>query len=144
MVRPLPDPVLFLDECLGTTDVAGALREAGAEVEVLVDHFSSGTHDEVWLSWVGQRGWVVLSKDKWIRKRSVELTALRATGVAAFVLAGGDMKGSEMAHAFVTARTPMRKLLRDYEPPFIAKVTAHGKVELLDQPVRRAAIRRDR
>ena len=32
MPRPLPDPVFFLDECLGRGDVANALRAAGGEM----------------------------------------------------------------------------------------------------------------
>ena len=62
MARPLPEPVLFLDECLGRTDVPDALRANGARVELLHQHFSLSTADEVWLAEVGRRGWVVLTK----------------------------------------------------------------------------------
>jgi hypothetical protein len=70
VARPLPDPVLFLDECLGTKDVAEALRSVGARVEALLDHFESGCPDEQWLPAVakklhseGSSEWVVLTKD---------------------------------------------------------------------------------
>lgn len=73
MARPLPDPVLFLDECLGTKDVADALRSKGATVEVLLDHFPSGCPDQEWLPAVprvlnlpeeeGLTAWVALTKD---------------------------------------------------------------------------------
>ncbi len=36
MVRPQPDLVLFLDECLGTTDVAEALKSKEIKVQAFV------------------------------------------------------------------------------------------------------------
>jgi hypothetical protein len=74
--RPLPDPVLFLDECLGSTDVPAALREAGARVELLRDHYAPGTIDRRWLAEVGRLGWVVLTKDANIRRRRAEISTL--------------------------------------------------------------------
>ena len=68
VARPLPSPTLFLDECLGARDVAEALRSVGATVEILLDHFDTGTPDEEWLPVIGQREWVLLTKDKLIRK----------------------------------------------------------------------------
>lgn len=89
MARPLPEPVLFLDECLGTHDVAETLRAGGIAAEVLLDHFPSGTPDEIWLPEIGKRAWVVLSKDKWIRRRKIEKEALKNAHVTAFVLTSG-------------------------------------------------------
>ena len=142
MARPLPEPVLFLDECLGTGDVADALREASARVEPLLDHFPAGTPDVDWLPEIGRRGWVLLTKDKWIRRRTVEKRALLSSGIAAFVLSSGDMGGAEMGQAFSKAYSRMRKLLRDYRPPFIAIVRASGSVTLLTDPPRRAGLKR--
>jgi len=45
LARPLPEPVLFLDECLGSTDVPVALRAKGIRVEMLHDHFDLATLD---------------------------------------------------------------------------------------------------
>lgn len=71
MARPLPEPVLFLDECLGSTDVPDALRKEGIRVEMLHEHFDLATQDTTWLAEVGKRGWVVLTKDQRIRRRRV-------------------------------------------------------------------------
>ena len=81
MSRPLPELTLFLDENFGTTTVADALRKAGIKVEVLADHFERGTRDETWLPEVGRRGWAVVTKDKRIRHRQVEMDALMGAGV---------------------------------------------------------------
>lgn len=144
MTRPLPEPTLFLDECLGTTEVADALRTERIAVECLRDHFASGTEDAVWLPAVGKRGWVVLTKDKWIRRRDMERTALEDARVVAFVLTGGNLNGVEMAHAFLKAYPRMRKLLRDHDPPFIASVTPQGIVSILTGATRRGGKKKRR
>ncbi len=144
MGRPLPDPVLFLDECFGGAAVANALRSAGATVEVLIDHFPAGTEDAVWLPQVGRRGWVVLTKDKRIRHRELERDAVMDAGLALFVLTAGDLKATEEAEAFVRAYPKMRKLLRDYQLPFIASVNASGTVvKLLSESQRLADQKKD-
>lgn len=144
MARPLPEPVLFLDECLGSTEVPAALRALGIQVELLHEHFESATADSDWLADVGRRGWIVLTKDQRIRRRRVEIEALLAARVAAFVLTSGSLTGAATATAFATAWPRIRKLLRDYAPPFVAAVDAAGKVRLLTAAVRHAARRGQR
>jgi len=61
--KPASGLVFFIDRSLGRKYVAGALRTAGAKVEVHDDHFPQTTPDVEWLAEVGRRGWVVLSKD---------------------------------------------------------------------------------
>ena len=52
---------------VGAVFVAGALREAGHVVLVHDDEFEPDARDVDWLQAVGQRGWVVLTKDARIR-----------------------------------------------------------------------------
>jgi hypothetical protein len=142
LARPRPEPVLFVDECLGSTDVPTALHAAGIRVEVLHAHFAAGTADEDWLVEVGRRGWVVLTKDQRIRRRHAEFQALLAANVAAFVLTSGNVTGVTMGQAFVLAYPRMQKMLRDYELPFVAAVDAAGRVKLLTAATKRAAKKR--
>lgn len=144
MARPLPEVVFFVDACLGTNEVPAALRSAGFRVELLADHFDSDVADEVWLREVGERGWVVLTKDRRIQRRQVEIDALRSAGVAAFVLAAGNLKGEDMARAFRTAAPRMQKLVRDYVRPFLARVSDAGNVSIPEPAIRRAAKKKDR
>lgn len=65
--RP-PEPLTyFLDRSLGRFKLATALRQAGLRVEVHDDYFQQDATDEEWLAGVGQRGWIVLTKDEKIR-----------------------------------------------------------------------------
>lgn len=133
----LPSPperlVFFVDRSLGRKIIPGALRVAGEEVCVHDEHFPQDTRDEVWLGDVGQHGWVVLTKDKHIRYRAVEIHALRAANVRAFVLtARGDLTGAEVGQIFVKALPAMKKLCRVTSPPFIALVSRDSKVTLIE------------
>ena len=89
-----PEPlVFFIDQSLGQKKIPEALRKAGAAVEVHGDYFTPDERDEVWLTEVGQKGWVVLTKDRKIRYRAIEQAALIKGRVAAFVLSAGNLTG---------------------------------------------------
>jgi hypothetical protein len=142
LARPLPEPVLFLDECLGRTDVPDALRAMGIRIELLHEHFDLATADTDWLTEVGKRGWVVLTKDQHIRRRRIEMDSLLAANVAAFVLTSGNLAGAGMATAFASAWPRIQKHVRDYAVPFVAAVDVSGRVRPLTKAVRHAARRK--
>jgi len=121
----------FVDRSLGAAFVAGALRSAGHAVAVHDDHFAPDATDSDWLTAVGVRGWVVLTKDARIRTNSLEREMLLSANVAAFILGRGDMKGPEMATAFLTALPRMAKVLRRWDVPIVATITALGGVSVL-------------
>lgn len=83
---PPDEPVIFVDEALGRHVIAGALRAAGARVEVHADHFKPGELDETWLAEVARRDWIVLSKDLRIRYRGLALKAIEDSLARVFVL----------------------------------------------------------
>lgn len=127
-----PDlPVLFLDRSLGRRVIATALRAAGATVEIHDDHFPPDAPDAHWLAAVGQRGWVVLTKDRRIRYRTLERAALLMAGVRAFVLTAGDLQGPEMARIFVRALPVITRVTARTPAPFIARVSKTGAVSML-------------
>lgn len=126
-----PKPVFFLDRSLGKHIVSDALRLAGAEVRIHADLFAEDEKDEKWLREVGQKGWIVLTKDKNIRYHQLEIAALIRGAVAAFILTSTDLTGSEMASAFVKALPQMNRLAEQIPRPFVATVTKGGSVGVL-------------
>jgi hypothetical protein len=127
-----PDPItLFLDRSLGKNIVAEALRKAGAKVEVHDDHFKQDVTDTTWLTIVGKRKWVVLTKDRRIRFRAIERQALINAGVRAFVLTAGDIDGPSMAAVFVKALPAILRFSVRHPAPFIATVTKTSSVKIL-------------
>ncbi len=127
MAEPL---VFFIDRALGSRRVAGALREAGAVVEVHDDHFAKDTADEDWLPEVARRGWVVLTKDQRIAYRRLEREAVARAGARLFVLVNRNMSAASMSAALVVALPRARRIAVDEEAPFIAKVFQDGRIEV--------------
>jgi hypothetical protein len=100
-------------------------------VQIHDDHFRQETPDEEWLREVGQRSWIVLTKDTQIRYRAHERAALRQAGVRAFVLVAKNLSGHEIADVFVRALPAIRRFVANHQPPFIAKVTRSSAVSMV-------------
>jgi hypothetical protein len=92
-------------------------------VEIHDDHFAPDAKDADWLRVVGDRGWVVLTKDDRIRYHEHEHQALITAGVRAFLLTSGNLTGDEMATLFVKFLPKMQRMASGARGPFIAKVT---------------------
>src|SRR6267378_1525305 len=92
---------------------------------------SASSGGAMWLSEAGRRGWVVLTKDKAIRRNALEHAAIIAAEVVCFSLGHGNLKSEQMAQAFIAARSRMEKALRRYDPPMTASVTSTGHVSVL-------------
>jgi PIN like domain len=80
----------------------------------------------------GARGWVLITKDKNIRKRPLELNAFRRSGVRAFVLTASNLTGDEQARVLGEALPAMLRLLKRRRDSFIARVTADSNVQVID------------
>jgi len=128
----LPEPyTFFVDRALGGKVIVGALRDAGVQAEACDAHFEPNAEDAAWLPVVGQRGWVLLTKDKAIRTNALERNALISNHVAAFMLGGGNIPGAEMARIFIASLRSMQRALRRYEVPFIASISKRCAVSIV-------------
>lgn len=126
--KPQPSRTFFIDRCLGNTDVPNALRARGLSVEVHADHFAHDTDDPTWITEVGRRKWIIVTKDKNIRKRYVEIVALLKAGVPSFVLTSGETTGQENAAAILKASDQMLKCAKSVSTPFVALISPSGAV----------------
>ena len=120
--------IFFIDRCLGKT-LADSLGKVGATVEIHDDHFIRDMKDEDWLRIVGQDNWVVLTKDKKIASRPLELLAVAQGNVRLFVFVDGDVPGVVVAQGFVKVLEKMQRFILDNQAPFIAKVDKSGMVK---------------
>lgn len=93
-------PTFYVDRCLGKV-VVTALRAAGATVEAHDDHFAQDAPDERWIPDVAERGWVILTKDKNIRRRAGERETVVTAQARIITLTSGNMRGPVMAALFV-------------------------------------------
>ena len=82
-----------------------------------------------------------VTKDRRIRFRAIERTALINAGVRAFVLTAGDIDGAAMAAVFVKALPKILRLSAKYAPPFIATISKTGSVVMLHLRISRDFLR---
>lgn len=120
----------FIDRCLGGKRIVEALRRAGITVEIHDDHFPADAQDVDWLPEVGKKGWVVLTKDANIGKRSLEKLAVARASIKMFTLASQNLSGADMAAIFLKAIVPMQDFVRKTPAPFIAKIYRDGRIDL--------------
>lgn len=116
--------VFFIDRSLGNRLVADALRECGATIELHRDHFAADAEDSDWIAEVGLRGWIILTKDKWIRHRPLERAALVATHGRLFALTSGNLSGEDAARILARHLERMTRIAASERPPFLARVSA--------------------
>lgn len=96
--KRLASLTFFLDYQIGRYAVADALRAAGANVEVHIDHFDQAAPDVEWIPEVGRRNWVLITKDANIRRNPLERAAYETARLRGFVVTGKDMNGQELAN----------------------------------------------
>jgi hypothetical protein len=120
-------PIYYIDESLGSR-LPEELKRHGFKVVPHRKLFPAGVDDEVWCREVGRLGYVALTKDSAMRSRPTERNAIRAGRLREFALCSGSMVAEAMAAAFIRARTSMEDLIHSRNGPFIARVSAAGKV----------------
>ena len=77
--------MIFIDRSV-PKGVATALKEVRDDVRWFEDAFEHDTKETAWLPEVGQRGWIVISRDKKIRTRPAERRALLEARAGCFIL----------------------------------------------------------
>jgi predicted nuclease of predicted toxin-antitoxin system len=126
-------PTFYVDRCVGKR-VVRALRDAGARVEAHDDHFAQDAADEAWIPDVTARGWVILTKDKNIRRRAGEREAVVTASARMITLASGNMSGETMAGIFVGNLAAMEQLAGSQPAPFVAVLGPGGMQVVLPKP----------
>jgi len=91
----------FLDHQIGRFQVAQALRSAGANVEVHLDHFPGDAPDVEWIPEIARRGWILITKDQHIRRNPLERAAYEAAKLRGFVVTGKDMNAKELGDLLI-------------------------------------------
>ena len=125
--KPPETLVFFVDESLDNLVVVEALRNAGASVKRLTEQFVRGTPDQVWLQHAGQHDWIVLTRDKRIRYRQLELGALQAAKVRSFVFTGGNVTMKETAEILSRALPKIERICISEGGPFIYHIGSAAK-----------------
>ena len=134
--RKRPHVTFFLDRCLESHSLIDALTGEGADIQRHSALFAVDAPDTERLPEVGRRGWVVLSKDKHIRRNELERQAFLGANVRAIILTAGELTGREMAALFVKHLRKMSNMAVSEPAPFVASVTG-SEVRIMDRGGRR-------
>ena len=125
MSHPAGLPDLFLDRSLGRVAVPRLLRASGLRLVTLAEHYGvprdETVEDVEWLRLAGRQGWVVLMKDKGIRRNPRERAVVHAYSVRCFCLTRQGLKSSEMARRFLDSIDAITEACRS-PGPFIYAV----------------------
>ena len=92
--------------------------------------FRHNTPDAVWLGVVGEKKWIVLTRDAMIGRRFLELDALLAARARVFVVVSKDFTDEASGNIIIEALQDILKMLDENRFPFIARITASGSVTL--------------
>ena len=95
------------------------------------DHYPQDAVDTKWLPEVARRGWIILTKDKDIRHRKLELNAVLDNNAYVITFGAGDWNADEMAYALKKALSKLRRNVARYYPPFLAQIGRAGNVVIL-------------
>ena len=122
-----PDPItLFVDRCAWSRLLGEALDAIGADYIAHQQYFAPAAPDEEWLEVAGRESWVVLTRDKHIRRRPAELEAFQTHKVTVFVLAAGNASAAETAELITRLYDKIQRLAAQAKPPVMYSVTRSG------------------
>ena len=121
----------FVDENYGERLVTG-LRDLGYDnIEHLLENFDRATPDEEWLEYIGERGYVLITRDKMIRRRPNEKAALIRHKIVAFYLIGNSTGTKEISKQLIIAWDRMEGRAKRQKKKGIAgafNVNRRGKI----------------
>ena len=118
--------MIFIDRSI-PKGVAEALKQVRDDVVWLEDVFPHDVRDTVWLREAGQRGWLVISRDKKIRTRPGERRAIIESSVGCFCLTfRQNLTRWEYLKLLAQALDEMERLFASTPRPFLYGVSRSG------------------
>ena len=119
----------FADRDLGRYEFPGSIRSAGIVVHAHADHFAQRTPDAEWLPAVAEQGWVVLTNDRKIRSRVLEVRAVMTSNARVLALVGGSLSAAELARNFLNTLARIEAFVAEHPAPWIARLYRPNPVE---------------
>jgi len=91
--------------------------------------FADDAPDDVWLSFVGSKGWIAFSQDYSMHREPAPLEAIRQNNVKVFYLAGAQLSRWDKMRIFAKSYDLIIAEAAKLNGPFVRRVTRHGKLE---------------
>ncbi len=138
---PPESPIhIFVDRNLASGVLLRELREAqitrdlGLEFRSHMEEFPEfdtvgEISDAQWLGEIGQRGWLILSRDLRIRYNQAEKQAIKDSRASFFAITAKKASSKELASIVVKAMNRVVTFAEQHDPPFIARIYRDGRIE---------------
>jgi len=123
----------FCDRSLGRR-IPRELRARGIDAVAHDDFFTQHESDEAWLANVGQRGWIVLTKDDYIRYRAAETQAVLLYNVGCFVLMRRNDTREQLLETLTAAWDKIEEVVASDIRPFLYAIYKDGSILKRDLP----------
>lgn len=115
----------FIDKNL-SKNLARGMATFGEKVIHLTDKFAEDAPDVEWLSYVGQNGLVVITRDRNIRFNTAERRAFRQYKVGAFFLGGKQLSRCLLIRQVVRNWHRMKEYDQRIQRPYMFSIPARG------------------
>ena len=102
------------------------LKGFGEDVTHLTKHFPADTPDEKWLEYIGKHGIFLITRDKRIRYRPLELKVLKRYKVGAFFLIGKGMNKWAQIKQIIGVWPKIKEITDKLGGPFAYSVNRSG------------------
>lgn len=96
--------------------------------------FPDKTPDDVWLEYVGQRDWIVISRDGKFHRTAVEREAVRQHKVGCFYAWGNNAGTWNQFQSLIRAIDRIAEAAQITPRPFIYRVTREGTLRTVELP----------
>lgn len=84
--------------------------------------FAQDVEDCDWIPDIAARGWIIITKDKNIRRDTLELRAVMASRARYFTLGKADRSATEMVAIVLRHRPTIERLVQHRTPPVVAQI----------------------
>ncbi|MBX6334307.1 hypothetical protein IRY61_03145 [Candidatus Saccharibacteria bacterium] len=129
--EPPKKVTLFIDRCAWTRTLEEALKEHDIPFVAHKDIFAQDCPDDEWLRGVAERGWIVVTRDKNIRRKANELRAFRESGLHVFVLASGNASAEDHATLIIELYPKFLAKAHTTSPPAMFSVSLGRSISLI-------------
>jgi len=104
------------------------LLEQRGNVIHLTEIFPPDAKDEEWLEYVGQKRMIVVTRDRWVRRRAAELRAFKNYKVRAFILGGKNPGIWQIIRQVINNWLNIKDIASRTKPPFAFQVPLKGRI----------------
>lgn len=117
--------VWWVDRCFGARIVPAKLRDGGIKIRTYAELYPDdpAVPDAVWIPEVTARGWVILTKDKEIRRNPEEIAAIRRASARYVCLSAKGMSGEQQADCLLGHWRTLEGVVDTRKPPLLVTVT---------------------